>query len=62
MPEALFQSIYKDLQNSGFPVEKLRRTKQQWYIILYLHNVLPTKIKLNSSLLNTRHLISEKSI
>lgn len=29
MPEVLFQAIYKDLQADGFPVEKLRRTKQE---------------------------------
>lgn len=28
MPETLFQSIYKDLQKDGFPVEKLKRTVQ----------------------------------
>jgi apolipoprotein D and lipocalin family protein len=28
MNEALYQSIYKDLQADGFPVEKLKRTKQ----------------------------------
>jgi hypothetical protein len=28
MPETLFQAIYKDLQANGFPVDKLRRTKQ----------------------------------
>jgi apolipoprotein D and lipocalin family protein len=28
MPEALYQAIYKNLKGDGFPVEKLRRTKQ----------------------------------
>lgn len=28
MPEDLFQSLYKDLEKDGFPVEKLKRTVQ----------------------------------
>lgn len=28
MPEELFQTLYQDLKNDGFPVEKLQRTVQ----------------------------------
>jgi hypothetical protein len=28
MPEDLYQKIYEDLKQDGFPVEKLRRTVQ----------------------------------